>query len=443
MRIEKLDARQDGLPHGKLRVAAYVRVSVNKTAALESLENQSLTYTEQIKANPDWEFAGIYEDKGISGTKEMRPEFQRMLEDCRAGKIDLILTKSFTRFARNTVVLLETLRELKSLGIEVVFEKDNIRSLGESGELLITLLAAFAQAESYSASENIRWRVKKTFEEGHLASGGRMTGYRLVDGRLEIVPEEAEVVRMIFTDYLSGMGTLAIAKKLNHMGIRTIFGGYWKRNSVRNLLVNEKYSGDMLLQKTYTSDYITKKTLKNRGERTQYLVEGSHEAIITREMYAAVQEELERRAKPCFKKLPQPDYRKYPFTGFIICGKCGGRFQRKLIHINSKNEKPVWLCNTFNTIGKDFCDAKQIPEDILMEKTLELLGCGMEELKHVLPQRVKEIRVPEKGHLTYVFKDGSTQEVMWQDRSRRESWTDEMKQRMREQAIERHRKEAE
>ena len=216
MRIDKLNARQDShVSRKKLRVVAYVRVSAEKDTAIASLENQATTYVEQIKANPEWEFAGIYEDRGISGTKEMRPQFQRMLKDCRDGKIDLILTKSFTRFARNTVVLLETLRELKGLGIEVVFEKDNIRSLNESGELLITLLAAFAQAESQSSSENQKWRIRKSFEEGRLANGGRMLGYRLENDTLTVIPDEAEVVRQIFTDYLSGMGIRAIAKKLN------------------------------------------------------------------------------------------------------------------------------------------------------------------------------------------------------------------------------------
>ena len=171
MRIEKLDSRTASPKHRKKRVATYVRVSTEKEMALNSLENQAEFYTAQIKAAPDWEFAGIYEDRGISGTKEMRPAFQQMLADCRAGKIDLILTKAFTRFARNTVLLLSTLRELKELGIDVYFEKDNIHSLSENGEFLITLLAAYAQAESYSASENQKWRIKKAFEEGRTTLG--------------------------------------------------------------------------------------------------------------------------------------------------------------------------------------------------------------------------------------------------------------------------------
>ena len=325
MRIDKLNARQDGhVSRKKLRVAAYVRVSAEKDAAIASLENQAATYAEQIKANPEWEFAGIYEDRGISGTKEMRPQFQRMLKDCRDGKIDLILTKSFTRFARNTVVLLETLRELKGLGIEVVFEKDNIRSLNESGELLITLLAAFAQAESQSSSENQKWRIRKSFEEGRLANGGRMLGYRLENDTLTVIPDEAEVVRQIFTDYLSGMGIRAIAKKLNFQRIRTIRQKEWQPCSVRALLGNEKYTGSLLLQKTYTKDYISKKSVKNKGERTQYLVENSHEAIIPKELFDAVQAELKRRNDRLGPKHPYPEHKQTLFQGMIVCAGITG-----------------------------------------------------------------------------------------------------------------------
>ncbi len=276
-------------------MAAYVRVSTEKEMALNSLENQAEFYTAQIKVAPDWEFAGIYEDRGISGTKEMRPAFQQMPADCRAGKIDLILTKAFTRFARNTVVLLSTLRELKALGVDVYFEKDNIHSLSENGEFLITLLAAYAQAESYSASENQKWRIKKAFEEGRTTIG-KMIGYRLKDGVLTVVPKEAEIVRQIFGDYLSGMGENAIAKKLIRMGIAPARSQrLWNRTSIRRILTNEKYCGNMLLQKTYTENYINKKTIENHGERTRYLVENSHEAIIPKAMFDAAQAERRKR----------------------------------------------------------------------------------------------------------------------------------------------------
>lgn len=406
MRIDKLSAKKEGsTSRRKLRVAAYVRVSSEKDAATASLENQAAAYTEQIRANPEWEFAGIYEDRGISGTKEMRPQFQRMLKDCRDGKIDLILTKSFTRFARNTVVLLETLRELKGLGIEVVFEKDNIRSLNESGELLVTLLAAFAQAESQSSSENQKWRIKKSFEEGRLAGGCRMLGYRLENDTLAVIPGEAELVRQIFTDYLSGMGIRAIAKKLNLQHIRTVRQKEWQPCSVRALLSNEKYTGSLLLQKTYTKDYISKKSVKNKGERTQYLVENSHEAIIPKEMFDAVQEEMKRRNDRLGPKHPYPAHRQTLFQGMIVCAKCGRHYWR----IESYTDKAIWDCSTKIGMGKSCCDNRRIAEDALISATAGILGTA--ELTETVPQVLKEIYALEDGSLVYVFQDGSQREA--------------------------------
>ncbi len=438
MRIEKLDARRTLKPLQKKRVAIYARVSSDKLLAEESLENQVQSFTEQINANPEWELAGTYVDCGISGTAVARPEFQRMLADCRNGKIDVILTKSFSRFARNTLVLLETLRELKGFGIEVIFEKDNIRSLTESGELLITLLAAFAQAESQSASENQRWRIKKMFEEGK-PNTGKMLGYRLKDGKLEIVPEEAEIVRQIFNDYLSGMGLIAIAKKLNRMQIRTIKGGTWYYNSVRKVLTNEKYAGSLLLQKTYSVDYLHRKKLINHGERTRYFVENSHEAIVPQNVFDAVQVELCRRAEKAASKKENEKDTVYPFTGIVICGKCDKHYRRKITGAGSRYEKPVWICSTFNTIGREHCDSQQIPESILMAKTAQVLGT--DDLDAAIPELLAAIRIPGPGQLVYVFKDGSEQEVVWENPSRSKSWTPEMRQKARERTLERNRKE--
>lgn len=434
MNMTKLEFNERVPRRGKLRVAAYVRVSSGKDAALDSLENQAETYAARISASPDWEFVGIYEDCGISGTQEARPEFQRLLSDCRAGKVDMILTKSFTRFARNTVVLLEALRELKKLNIEVVFEKDNIRSLSESGELLITLLAAFAQAESYSASENQRWRIKKMFEEGR-PNTGRMMGYRLKDGVLVVVPEEAEIVKMIFADYLSGMGKNAIAKKLNRMHIVTLDGGPWHESSVRSILHNEKYTGGMLLQKTYSPSYLVHKRLVNHGERPLYEVENSHEAIISKEDYEAVKAEMQRRAEKAKPKRPKDKSAQYLFTGIITCGKCGKHYRRKTANAGSKYEKHIWICATFNVWGKSCCDSQQIPEKILIEKTKEVLGT--DDLAVAISEMLKGIRVPGAGRLTYIFRDETQKEVVWQNPSRRESWTPEMRQRARDRAMNR------
>ena len=436
MRIEKLDSRTASPKHRKKRVATYVRVSTEKEMALNSLENQAEFYTAQIKAAPDWEFAGIYEDRGISGTKEMRPAFQQMLADCRAGKIDLILTKAFTRFARNTVVLLSTLRELKALGIDVYFEKDNIHSLSENGEFLITLLAAYAQAESYSASENQKWRIKKAFEEGRTTLG-KMMGYRLRDGVLTVVPEEAEIVRQIFKDYLSGMGENAIARKLIRMGVAPMRSErLWNRTSIRYILTNEKYCGNMLLQKTYIENYISKKPVRNHGERTRYLVENSHEAIIPKEMFDSAQAERRKRREKMNADGRQWS-RRYPFSGIIECGECGMHYRRRTVRSGTPYEQSVWICRTFDTYGKEFCHSKQIPEDILAAKTAEVLGG--DDLENAVPAMLSAIRVVEANHLVYVFKDGLEQDVFWEYPSRKESWTEEKRQKARELALERNR----
>ncbi len=421
------------------RVAAYARVSSDKDAQLHSLSAQVSYYNSYIGSLEDWEFAGVYADEALTGTKDNRPEFQRMLADCRNGKIDMIVTKSITRFARNTVTLLATIRELRDLGIDVYFEKENIHTLSADGELMITLLAAYAQEESYNVSENQKWRIRRMFEQGR-PNTGRMLGYRLKDGVLQIVPEEAEIVKMIFNDYLSGMGRNAIMKKLIRMGVPTLSGGQWRENTLLQILTNEKYTGDMLLQKTYSVDHLTKKQMINRGERRRYYIENSHEPIIDKETFAKVQQELARRAEKFQPNAPFSG--EYPFTGLIRCGFCGGYFRRKIANAGSKYAKPVWICNTFNTYGKDVCSAQQIPEKILMEKTSKVLGTADWD-RETLLSYISEIWVPEHNLLMYVFRDGHTEEVAWQNPSRRESWSEEMKQTARERQlrmIERRRK---
>lgn len=412
------------------RVAAYARVSSGKDAMLHSLSAQISYYNNYIGSRGDWVLVGIYADEALTGTKEDRPEFQRMLADCREGKIDMVITKSLTRFARNTVTLLATVRELKMLEVDVFFEKENIHTLSSDGELMLTLLASFAQEESRSASENQKWRIQKMFEEGR-PNTGTMLGYRLVDGTLQIVPEEAEIVKMIFADFLSGMGRNAIMKKLNRMGITAPHGGQWGENVIYKVLRNEKYTGNMLLQKTYSLDHISKKTVVNRGERPMYYVENSHDPIIDKKTFSLVQQELKRRAA---KYPPYEAKGPYLFTGLIRCGLCGGHFRRKVINASSKYAKPAWMCSTFNRYGKQACSAQQIPEYILIAKTSEILGTA-EWDREILLGTISGIQIPGPNRLVYVFSDGQTQEITWQNRSRRESWTDEMKQRAREESL--------
>lgn len=418
-------------PVQRKRVAAYARVSSGKDAMLHSLSAQISYYNNLIGNRGDWELAGIYADEALTGTKEDRPEFQRMLTDCRNGKIDMVITKSLTRFARNTVTLLATVRELKLLEVDVYFEKENIHTLSSDGELMLTLLASFAQEESRSASENQKWRIQKMFEEGR-PNTGNMLGYRLVDGILQIVPEEAEIVKMIFADFLSGMGGHAIMKKLNRMRIPGKTGGIWRENTIYGILRNEKYTGNMLLQKTYRLDHISKKKMVNHGERDMYYVEESHEPIIDMETFEKVKLRLSQQAEH-FCSVSQPMAR-YPFTGLILCEKCGKHFRHKIANAGSKYAKPVWICANFNRYGKDVCPAQQIPEAILIAKTSEVLGIT-EWDREALLTNISEIQVPGPGRLVYVFRDGRAQEVTWQNPSRRESWTGEMKQKAREDAL--------
>ena len=418
-------------PVKRKKVAAYARLSSGKDAQLHSLSVQISYYNNYIGNRGDWELAGIYADEALTGTKEGRPEFQRLLTDCRNGKIDMVITKSVTRLARNTLTLLETARELKSLGIDIYFEKENIHTMSMDGELMLTLLASFAQEESRSASENCKWRIRKMFKQGR-ATNGNALGYRFVDGNFRIVPEEAEIVRQIFNDFLSGMGINAIVKKLNRSGIPAKNGGLWSEATISNIIHNEKYTGDLLLQKYYHLDHISKKTVKNRGELPQYLVENNHDPIISKEAFKQVQKELElRMAKFGITREPP---KTNLFTGIIRCTMCGKNFRHKIANAGQKCEKPVWCCSTFNTRGKNFCPSQQIPENILISKILAVLN--VTELdREMLLQYIKEIQVPAHNQLIYVLTDGRIIEVPWHHPSRKESWTESMKQDARDRQL--------
>ena len=402
----------------KKRVAAYARVSDGKDTMRHSLSAQISYYSALIQRRIEWEFAGVYADDPVSGTKDGRVEFQRMLADCRDGSIDMVITKSITRFARNTLTTLETVRELKVLGIDVFFEKEKIHSLSGDGELMLSILASYAQEESRSVSENCKWRIRKMFQAGR-PNTGNMLGYRLKDGKLHIVPDEAEVVRQIYEDYLGGMGKLAIAKKLNMQGIPTRFGGPWRESAIHKILQNDKYTGNLVLQKTFTPDHISKKRHINCGELPMYYIENSHEAIITGEIFEAVQLEFSQRAAKYQPNKQTPAT--YPFTGRIICESCGHHYRRKHAAAGTKYEKIVWICSTFNSLGKSACSNQQIPENILETKTVEAGGFA----------RLIEIRVLGPGQLKFIYEYREV-ELTWSNPSRRHSWTEEMKQAARE-----------
>lgn len=423
----------------RIRVAAYARVSSDKDAAFHSLEAQTEYYRDYVAARPDWELVSIYSDNGISGTTIHRPEFQRMLQDCRDGKIDLVVTKSVTRFARNTVILLETIRDLKKLGVDCYFEKEDMHSISPDGELLLTLLAMYAEEEARSASENQKWRIQKLYDQGKPA-GGHVFGYRLTGERFEIVPEEAEVVKEIFNLYLSGMGYAKIARTLIERGISSCFGGTWSSASVRDILLNEKYTGDLLLQKYFREDFRTKKDRKNTGELRKVYVKNSHDGIIDRQTFQAAQQEIERRSARQMEIMAHRtvghENSSKLFTGLISCGFCGGTYVRKYTNAKS-GDQPIWICNQYFKYGKAACQSQRISEDILMEKTKEILGVSELNREKILGA-ISRIIVPEHHCLIYELADGSTADAHWEHPSRKLSWTDEMREAARQKALKQH-----
>lgn len=356
------------LPHMAVqlrRVAAYARVSTDSEEQLTSYEAQVDYYTKYIKSRSDWEFVDVYTDEGISATNtKKRDGFNRMVQDALDGKIDLIVTKSVSRFARNTVDSLTTVRKLKDAGVEVYFEKENIWTLDSKGELLITIMSSLAQEESRSISENVTWGQRKRFADGKVSMPyGQFLGYRKgADGLPEIVPEEAEIVRSIYRMCMEGMSSNAIAKHLTQQGILTPSGKQvWQRATVESILHNEKYKGAALLQKKFTVDFLQKKMKVNEGEVPQYYVEHSHAAIIDPEEWDKVQLELARR-----KTSTRRTQCNSPFSGKLICGDCGEIFGSKVWHSNSKYRRVIWRCNAKYEEGK-YCSTPHLYEDDLKQ----------------------------------------------------------------------------
>lgn len=374
-------ARQDKKP--KLRVAAYCRVSTDSDEQATSYEAQVEHYTEYIQKNPDWEFAGIYADDGISGTNtKRRDEFNRMIDDCKSGKIDMIITKSISRFARNTLDCLKYIRQLKDMNIPVLFEKESINTMDAKGEVLITIMASLAQQESQSLSQNVKLGLQYRYQQGKVQiNHNRFLGYtKDTDGNLVIDPEQAEVVKRIYREYLEGFSMDKIAAGLEADGILTGAGGTrWHTSTINKILRNEKYIGDALLQKTYTTDFLNKTRVKNNGLMPQYYVEGNHEAIIPKEIYMRVQEELVRRR--VVKTSANGKKRSYScnhcFSQIVICGECGELFRR--IHWNNRGCKSiVWRCiSRLESTGLE-CHARTVNETVLENVVLsainELLG---------------------------------------------------------------------
>lgn len=346
------------------RVAAYCRVSTDREEQEHSFETQKAMYTEMIMMKPSWQTAGIYADEGITGTvAKKRPGFMKMIEDCRKGKIDMIVTKSVSRFSRNNLDCLMYVRELKQLGIPIIFEKEGINTIQVSSELLLTLFGALSQAESESISMNVKLGIRQSLKNGNVRfSYKTFLGYRKgADGQPEIVPEQADIVRRIYNDFLAGATYLEIAKRLTEEKVPTMGGGSrWFSERIKSILKNEKYKGDALLQKTYITDPISKRVKKNNGELPMYYVENSHPAIIERRIFDRVQEEIARRAGK--KKVKQTGTKtelgrysgKYALTELLYCGECGTPYRRCTWSRNGK-KKIVWRCVSRLDYGKKYC----------------------------------------------------------------------------------------
>ncbi|GHU80656.1 serine recombinase [Clostridia bacterium] len=346
----------------KKRVAAYARVSTDLEEQQSSYEAQVDYYTKLIRANPEWVFAGVYADEGISATStKKRDGFNRMTEDALAGKIDLILTKSVSRFARNTVDTLTNVRRLKEKGVEVYFEKENIYTLDSKGELLITIMSSLAQEESRSISENVTWGQRKRMSDGKVSMCyKKFLGYEKgADGTPQIVEGEAAIIRQIYSLFLGGRTFRKIASHLTTRGVPTPAGkSVWAVTTVRSILKNEKYAGNAILQKSYTVDFLTKKVKVNEGEVTQYYIENSHPAIILPATFELVQDEIRRRGK-FGKQISGSGL----FTGKVVCGQCGSLYGPKVFHSNDKYRHVIWRCNCKYTGQK--CHTPNISEAVL------------------------------------------------------------------------------
>ena len=363
----------------KLRVAAYCRVSTDSDEQATSYEAQVEHYTEFIKKNPEWEFAGIFADDGISGTNtKKREDFNRMIEECMNGSIDMIITKSISRFARNTLDCLKFIRQLKEKNIPVYFEKENINTMDAKGEVLITIMASLAQQESQSLSQNVKLGIQYRYQQGHVqVNHNRFLGYtKDENGQLIIEEEEAKVVKRIYREYLEGASLQEIGKGLEADGILTGAGKKkWRPETVQKILRNEKYIGDALQQKTYTVDFLNKKRVKNTGIMPQYYVEGSHEPIIPRDIYMRVQEEMLRRANlhSGQERKKRVYSSKYALSSIVYCSKCGEIYRR--IQWNAHGKRyVVWRCCTRVENGPDACDADSIKEEELQKAVVQAIN---------------------------------------------------------------------
>ncbi|AHI22072.1 recombinase family protein [Corynebacterium vitaeruminis] len=406
------------------KVAAYARISMENDRTPKSLSAQISRYSDLIQSTPGWEYAGVYADSGISGTTTNRPQFQAMLAQARAGGIDLILTKSISRFARNTVDLLETIRELKTLGVEVRFEKENISTFSADGELVLTLLASFAQAESEQISQNVKWRVRKGFEQGK-ANGFHLYGYTDSPDAtdVEIVEAEAEVVRWMFAHYMLPTSCEAMAAQLitdgrvPHLADNQL-PGEW----VRHILKNPSYTGDLLLGQWATPDGKPGRALRNTGEHPMYLVEGAIPAIIDRDTFTAVQAEIARRRD--LGARANWSIETVAMTSKIKCATCGCSFVRNRRNPKTQNQITTehWICTERKKGRTTSCRTIEISDTALKTFIADVLGID-EFDDDVFTARIDHIDVTGKDHYTFHYTDDTTSSHTWRPNLKKSSWT--------------------
>lgn len=405
MRIRMIKPVESQEPKQK-RVCAYARVSTDSRKQGESLENQIASYERSIKVNPEYQFVSVFADRGISGFSPNRPEFQRMVQMAREGKIDLIITKAISRFARNTAVLLEVVRELRQIDVAVYFEEQNINTLSGNGEVMLTVLASFAEEESRNVSENRKWSIQKKFERGeYMINTERFLGYDKDEfGELVINPKEAIVLRFFADIYLLGVGSSRLGQLAEFLGIPSVTGGKWTGGSFMGMFKNEKYKGDFHLQKTYTPENVRNHSRPNRGEVQSYYMEDSHPAILSREVWDALQEKMGENKRR--KNIAQGDSMKYqnryPLTGMLHCPFCGKTLRRRIGY----KKKVEWICATYIEEGKQACPGVRIPDESASRQ-------------HIIePTVAEEVYRNGKKHYRYTSKEEF-------DRCRRADGTEE------------------
>ncbi len=353
----------------KKKAVAYTRVSTNSSAQVHSYEYQNEYWQGTITQNPNYEFAGIYADKGISGSAvAQRPQLLKMLEDARKRKFDVIFTKSVARFARNTEELLSTVRELRDLGIKVVFEKENIDTFDPSSEVFLTVAAAVAENDLKIYSENQKWSIREKYKNGFISIGNKIFGYRMDNetNTLIIVPEQAETVKRVFELCIQGYGLIPISKILTQEGRKNIFGEVrWGRGAVRYILSNEKYKGCSLAQKTVTDFGVCR---VNKGQAKKYYMEDTHEPIVSKEEFELAQEALRKRATDVLIGKAQPQY---PFSHKVMCGVCSSGFSHKIQNPNKPWKTEVWVCQNQHRNGQEACTCTRIKDTVLIEKFID------------------------------------------------------------------------